>query len=211
MNARRRGLGSASAWLVAGLALILAFAPSPTGQAQQTPRQSLTGKLLVASPDMHDPRFRHGVILMIEHDAGGALGLMVNRPMGDVPWSRLLERLHMEPEGIEGQVTVHYGGPVDPGRGFLVHSDDVTLEESQPVTDGIALTIQTEMLRALAAGEGPEQSLFVLGYAGWSAGQLEAEMRRDDWFTIPVDPELVFAENPEETWEEARARQRIEL
>lgn len=211
MKRHRRRLGSVSAWLAAGLALMLASAPLPAGQAQQSSRDSLAGKLLVASPDMRDPRFRHSVILMIEHDAGGALGLIVNRPMGDMPWAKLLERLNMKPRGIEGEVTVHFGGPVDLGRGFLLHSDDVTLEESKPVTDGIVLTIQTEMLRALAAGEGPEESLFVLGYAGWSAGQLDNEVRRGDWFTIPVDPELVFAENPEETWEEARARQRIEL
>lgn len=196
---------------LAVLLVVLAAAASPAGRAQEEGRESLAGRLLVATPELRDPRFGRSVVLMIEHSAGGAFGLVVNRPLGEVPFDELFERLELEPEGAEGSITVHYGGPVEPGRGFLLHSDDVTLETTRMVAEGIALSVRTRLLRDLAAGAGPAESLFVTGYAGWSPGQLENEMRRGDWFTIPAEPGLVFADDPSETWSEARARRRIEL
>lgn len=199
---------------LAALAVMLAAlagAAGPAGLAREAAHESLAGRLLVATPELRDPRFGRSVVLMIEHSAGGAFGLVVNRPLGEMPFADLLKRMEMEAEGVEGAIIVHYGGPVEPGRGFLLHSDDVTLETSRAVAEGIAFTRHRRLLRDLAAGKGPAESLFVMGYAGWSPGQLENEMRRGDWFTIPADPALVFAEEPSETWAEARARRRIEL
>lgn len=196
--------------VAAGLSLLLTI-PAGSGTTQETGRESLAGQLLVATKDMRDPRFRESVVLMVEHGADGAVGVMVNRPMGSVPYADLFERLGMDGEDAAGELTVYYGGPVAPGRGFLLHSDDVMLEGSAPVAEGVVLTTQTEMLRALASGNGPADSLFALGYAGWSPGQLENEMRRGDWFVIPADPDLVFPDDPGETWKRARARRRIEL
>ncbi len=180
---------------------------------------SLTGRLLVATGNMADPRFRNTVIYMVEHNAGGAMGLIVNLPFGRVPLARLFEKLGLEPPepGGEaareagGDIEVFYGGPVEPGRSFLLHSTEVVVAGSIVVGDGVAMTAETEMLHKIARGEGPARSLFALGYSGWGPRQLESELARDDWFTIPFDPALVFAAEPARSWERAAARRSLEL
>ncbi len=171
----------------------------------------LAGRLLVASEKMGDPRFDKTVIYMIEHNASGAMGLVVNVPMGAVPAARLFERLGLDPDGVRGEIEVNFGGPVDPGRGFLLHSTDVLLKDSVVVDNKVALTAQPDMLRAIARGEGPAQSIFTLGYSGWGPGQLESELARDTWFVIPADMSLVFAANPTKSWERAAARRSLDL
>ncbi len=213
------------------LAALIAFAALAAGGhagsglgAAGAGNTSLAGRLLVAAETMGDPRFQNTVIYMVEHDAGGAMGLIVNVPFGAVPWARLFERLGIEgglkegpdapgaaPGGATGEIEVYYGGPVEPGRGFLLHSDELVLGGSIVVGEGVAMTAEAEMLRRLARGEGPERSLFALGYSGWGPGQLEAEFTRDDWFTIPFDPALVFARDPARSWERAAARRSLEL
>ena len=175
-------------------------------------RAGLAGRLLVATESMGDPRFARTVIFMALHDADGALGLVVNRPIGDITFKALFEELRLDPAPAEGSGTLRafYGGPVEPERGFVLHSRDVVLDESL-VAGELALTTEPAMLRALAAHNGPEHSLFAFGYAGWSAGQLESEIARGDWIVVPADSALVFADDPTATWARALARRAIEL
>ncbi|MFQ6017821.1 MAG: YqgE/AlgH family protein [Kiloniellaceae bacterium] len=179
--------------------------------AEERAEDSFAGRLLVASGNMGDPRFQETVIYMVEHSAEGAMGLVVNVPMGEVPFSDIFESMGIDLEAADGSLSVHYGGPVEPGRGFMLHSADVVLEGSKLVDETVALTTQTEILRAIAQGEGPEHSLFALGYAGWGPGQLESELARDAWFVIPAEPSLVFAEDPSESWKRAVALRGIDL
>ncbi len=117
----------------------------------------------------------------------------------------------MERKGVNGEILVHYGGPVEPGRGFVLHTADYRIEGTQVVKDGIAMTPRPEILHAIGTSTGPRRSLFALGYAGWAPGQLEAEMKRGAWEIVPADEALVFDENYEKKWEKAMARRTINL
>ena len=177
-------------------------------------RDNLAGQLLVAGDNMGDPRFSETVVFMVRHDAAqGAMGLVVNRPVLSTSFFSLFERLRMDaPDDVsQGEIVVHYGGPVEPGQGFMLHSPDVLVEGSLAVTDSVAMTTRGEMLRRIARGDGPAKSLFVLGYAGWAPGQLEWEIQQGAWLVIPTEDALVFAEEPERTWERAVARRGLDL
>ena len=204
--------------LCALLAVLLGPPPGTPGRAAPTVGDwggSLAGRLVVASENMGDPRFRNTVILMVEHNAGGAMGLIVNVPLGAIPVARLFERLGLAPPavapGAAGEIAVYYGGPVENERGFLVHSADVVVDGSILVGEGVAMTADAEMMDKIGRGEGPERSLFTFGYSGWGPQQLESEFARDAWFTIPFDPALVFAANPARSWERAAARRGLDL
>jgi putative transcriptional regulator len=183
----------------------------------------LAGRLVVATEAMGDPRFQNAVILMVEHNAAGAMGLIVNAPLGAIPAARLFERLGLTaPDAaaqVEAQVEaqavreieVFYGGPVEPERGFLLHSTDVAVAGSIPVGEGVAMTAEAEMLHKIIRGEGPKRSLFAFGYSGWAPRQLESEFGRNAWFTIPFDSTLVFATDPARSWERAAARRGLDL
>jgi putative transcriptional regulator len=160
---------------------------------------------------MGDPTFRETVIYMVEHDENGAMGLVVNRPMGELPIADLLDRLDLETEGAGGAIDVYFGGPVERGKGFFLHTTDVLITGSLVVDGEVALTARPEMLDAVARGEGPARSLFTLGYSGWGPGQLESEMARHDWFVIPSEASLVFAEDPAQSWKRAVALRSIDL
>ncbi len=208
-------LGARAGRLVAALIVVLiAVLGAPPGLAAPTEGtwdDSLAGRLLVASEKMGDPRFQKTVIYMIEHSRDGAMGLIINVPMGAVPAAKLFNRLGLDGDGVEGEIEVHYGGPVYPERGFLLHSTDVLLRGSVLVDDRVALTARPEMLLAIARGDGPAQSVFTLGYAGWGPSQLESELARDAWFVIPADMSLVFAPDPAKSWERAAARRGFDL
>ena len=199
------------AFLIPALIAVLGVPPGLAAPTEGTWDDGLAGRLLVASEKMSDPRFQKTVIYMIEHDRDGAMGLIVNVPMGRVPAAKLFDRLGLDGDGIEGEIEVYFGGPVDPERGFLLHSTDVLLEGSVRVDERVALTAHPEMLLAIARGDGPAQSVFTLGYAGWGPGQLESELARDGWFVIPADLSLVFAPDPAKTWERAAARRGFDL
>jgi putative transcriptional regulator len=171
----------------------------------------LTGQLLVATPEMPDPRFAETVLYMIKHDEHGAVGLVVNRPVAKGPIADVLKSLGVETEGAGGEITLHYGGPVEPGKGFILHSDDYVLDSTTKIKDGIAVTTDPELLRALSLGKGPRRTLLALGYAGWAPGQLEAEIKANGWFSIPADAELIFGADAEKKWERAMERRRIKL
>lgn len=200
-----RSLGVVLALLILGMA----GAGEPVPVLAQS--ASLAGQFLVATDELRDPRFIRTVVYMIRHDASGAMGLIVNRPLGDAFLSDLLERLGLEGKGVAGEILVHYGGPVDPGRGFFLHTTDYKIESTQVIKDGIAITVQPEILRAIGAGTGPRRSLFAVGYAGWAAGQLEGEIKAGAWVAVPADEALVFDENYEKKWERAMARRTIQL
>ncbi len=196
---------------VAALALI---PPGALGRAVPSVGDggdSLAGRLVVATERMGDPRFQNTVIYMVEHDAGGAMGLIVNRPFGVMPLARLFERLGLEAPEVAGEIEVYYGGPVEPERGFLLHSAEVVLEGSILVGKGVAMTAESEMLHRIARGEGPERKLFAFGYSGWGPRQLESEFARNDWFVIPADPSLIFALDPARSWKRAAARRGLDL
>jgi len=204
----------ASLTAIAGLMALgagLTGTKASIGAAVAAEAAGLTGQFLVATDELQDPRFIRTVVYVVHHDAGGAMGLIVNRPIGDASLADLLERLGMEGKGINGEILVHFGGPVEPAQGFVLHTTDYATGGTQVVKDGIAVTSQPEILRAIGTGTGPRRSLFALGYAGWSPGQLEGEIKAGAWAVVPADEALVFDEHYEKKWERAMARRTINL
>lgn len=176
--------------------------------AESTPGfagESLKGKILIAMPDMADPRFNRGVIVMLEHGPEGAMGVMVNHPITEVQFHDLLEQLEI-PLTDDGarDYPVFFGGPVELGRGFVLHSTETMLAQSQTLTP-IAVTTSMEMLGLIATGGGPQKSIFCLGYTGWSAGQLDEEIRQNAWLHAPLDADILFSLPPEQRWDAAMA------
>jgi putative transcriptional regulator len=171
----------------------------------------LTGQLLVATPEMRDPRFVETVIYMVKHSAEGAFGLVINRPLAKGPIEDLLKGFGMDSTGAKGEIIIHYGGPVSPQAGFVLHSDDVLLEESAKVANGIAMTSDPKLIEAMAQGKGPRQSLFVLGYAGWAPGQLEGELLAGSWFVVSGDKALIFGQDADRKWQQAMDKRKIPL
>ena len=206
--------------LFAGLAVAALL--SVDGSAARTtesakPTQSAAGRLagwlLVAAPGMPDPRFARTVIFMLQHNDGGALGLIVNRPIAVEPASKVLKRLDGKDRSIEAgrRVRIHYGGPVQPARGFFVHSSDYAGTGTVAVTGRVSVTGPLVILRALAGGKGPTKGFLALGYAGWAPGQLENEIRRKDWVTVPPDHRLVFDGDKPSAWKRALDRRGTDL
>jgi putative transcriptional regulator len=172
---------------------------------------SFAGQLLVAAPTIGDPRFAHTVILMVRHDEKGAFGVVINRPVGERPIADLLEAAGDSDPGVAGNVRVFAGGPVQPELGFVVHSAEYRRAETVDVDGHVAMTASRQVLRDIGHHQGPEKSLFALGYAGWGPGQLEGELARHDWFTTPEEPKLVFDDDRGNLWEDAMARRTREL
>ncbi|CCQ74659.1 YqgE/AlgH family protein [Magnetospira sp. QH-2] len=167
---------------------------------------NLAGQILVAMPGIGDPRFEHAVIYICAHGPEGAMGLVVNRLMESLTLPDLLEQLEIDPGGADDRIRIHFGGPVDSGRGFVLHSSDYLQDSSLMVDDQIALTATVDILRAIADGQGPFQSLLALGYAGWGPGQLDGEILANGWLNLPGDPGLVFSPDQEHKWDQALAR-----
>jgi putative transcriptional regulator len=163
----------------------------------------LTGQLLVAMPQMRDPRFARSVIYMCAHNADGAMGLVVNRRVGSITFDDLLQQLGLGPNRRNDEIRIHFGGPVEQGRGFVLHSSDYQQSGTMRVDDGVALTATLDILKEMAAGGGPRRSLLALGYAGWGPGQLDAEIQANGWLQVPADEELVFDDNIDNKWERA--------
>jgi putative transcriptional regulator len=197
--------------VVAVMALLAAPAAAPWAQMAPAAADGLAGKLLVATPQMPDPRFARTVIFMVKHDASGAMGLVLNRPMGEIPVTSLLEELGIEGVSAEGDIRLHYGGPVDLSRGMVLHSPDYVGDETLVVNGSVALTAEREIVRAIATGAGPRRSLVTFGYAGWGAGQLEAEIANGGWVSVPADEALVFDNDYDAKWRRAIGRHAIEL
>lgn len=190
---------------------LLPAAGATTRMAAAAQSTTLAGQLLVAKTELRDPRFVRSVIYLLHHDATGAMGLILNRPIGEASLSELLKEAGLEGTGVNRKIRVHFGGPVDPGLGFILHTADYTIEGTKVVKNGIAVTAQPEILRAIGTRTGPRKSLFALGYAGWASGQLEAEIKAGAWEIVPADEALVFDENSETKWDRAMARRTILL
>lgn len=175
------------------------------------------GQLLIASAAMQDPRFYHSVILLLRHDSTGAFGLIINHPVAEERIANLLADAGGKGDGqpddssLEETIQVYLGGPVQPQFGFIVHSADYSRPETLHVDEALAMTASKDVLRDIGHHHGPKKFLFALGYAGWSAGQLEGEIARHDWFTAPAEPELVFDTERSQVWERALARRTREL
>jgi putative transcriptional regulator len=181
------------------------LAPERTRPAE-TPRASLAGQVLIATPAMRDTRFDHAVILILQHDKDGALGIVINRPLGERPMAHLLGD-----SSVSGNVRVFVGGPVEPNVGFIVHSTDYRRAATQDVDGRVAMTSTREVLRDIADKKGPAKVLIAFGYAGWVPGQLESELAHNVWYTAPEDPALVFDDDRDKVWEHATARRTQDL
>jgi putative transcriptional regulator len=202
----RRAIVALVALLVPLAALVLA---EPT--AAQTPTGSLTGQLLVASETMSDPRFARTVILMVKHDKDGAFGIVINRPVAERSLAELLEMLGDSGATADGKVRIFSGGPVQPELGFVIHSTDYQGANTIEIDGRVAMTSNRDIMRDIAAGKGPRQSLIAFGYAGWRAGQLEGEIALRAWATAPGGPAMVFDEDRAKLWENALARRTQDL
>jgi putative transcriptional regulator len=174
-------------------------------------RASLAGQLLIAAPNMGDPRFQQTVVLLVLHDRNGAMGIVVNRPLDERPLASLLEALGETATGVAGSVRIFAGGPVQPELGFVLHSADYHRPDTVAIEGHLAMTSSREILRDIANGRGPKQSLMAFGYAGWGTGQLEGELAQRFWFTTPADANLVFEEARDRLWENAMTRRTQDL
>ena len=166
----------------------------------------LTGKLLVAMPGLKDPRFDHSVILICSHGDEGAMGLILNKPLRELDFPDLLDQLDIARSAAILPVPCLYGGPVERGRGFVLHHSDHTPTEGRLyVTGGYSVTTSRDILVDLAQGRGPKEAMLALGYAGWGPGQLEGEIARNDWLTVDADHDLVFSAATPAKWGRALA------
>ena len=178
----------------------------------------LDGQLLVAMPVMEDERFARSVIYVCAHSAEGAMGIIVNRPAGSINFPELLVQLEIIdkadqiklPENAES-MRVLKGGPVETGRGFVLHSSDFFIKDATlPIDDGICLTATVDILKAIAKGAGPKRAILALGYAGWAPGQLENEIQENGWLHCAADPDLIFGNDIEDKYSRALLKIGIE-
>lgn len=180
---------------------------SKRAKKAEKPRDFLAGKLLIAMPNMRDPRFERAVILLVEHDDEHAMGVIVNKPLADVELGELLEQLDIDPRKGVGGDPVYFGGPVQTERGLVLHSSEYGIDATMRVCSGVGLTTAREILADIGsrapARRPPEKYVVAIGYAGWGAGQLESEFAVNAWLHCDVDLELVFAGEPSQTWSRA--------
>lgn len=172
---------------------------------------SLEGKLLLAMPGMTDPRFERSVIYICAHSDDGAMGLIINQPDDYITFPELLTQLDIETENPREDVMVHVGGPVEAGRGFVLHTADFVQDSTLIVSETIGLTATVDILKAIAAGTGPQRSLLALGYAGWAPGQLENEIRANGWLHVDPDEDLVFGGDLESKWPLAMSKLGVDI
>jgi putative transcriptional regulator len=187
--------------------------------ARRTQRAGfLDGHLLIAMPSMGDPRFARSVVYLCAHSSDGAMGIVINKLATEVNFRELLVQLDIVqarneqhlPSGVD-QVRVHRGGPVETGRGFVLHSSDFFLENATlPIADGVCLTATLEILRAISEGRGPRRALLALGYAGWAPGQLEFEIQANGWLHSPTDRGILFDDDIDSKYDRALAKIGVE-
>lgn len=172
---------------------------------------NFTGQLLIAMPHMGDPRFARSIIYICAHTSDGAMGLVVNRQIDSVTFTDLLKQLNIESTAVDNKIQVMFGGPVEVGRGFVLHTSDY-VEKSTLLVDGnVALTATLDVLKDIAAKTGPRRNLLALGYAGWGPGQLDAEIEANGWLNVAADEDLVFDTDIDTKWERAMAKLGVDL
>ncbi len=164
----------------------------------------LTGKLLLAMPSIGDPRFNKAVIFLCAHDERGAMGLVINNTLPDLEFTAMLEQLgiisDIKVDLEELALPIMGGGPVEAARGFLLHSNEFSQNDTIKIDDKYGVTGTIDALKKVASGDGPDDMLFILGYAGWEAGQLCAEIQDNAWLVVDADPELIFNTDPKQKW-----------
>ncbi|MGG5810710.1 YqgE/AlgH family protein [Falsiroseomonas sp. CW058] len=170
----------------------------------------LAGQLLVAMPAMQDPRFARSVICLCAHSADGAMGIVLNKPLSGLSFDELLKQLNLDPVPPQRRIRLLAGGPVEGGRGFVLHTADWETEGSLRVNPDIALTASIDILKAIAGGGGPREGLLALGYAGWGPGQLESEIQQNAWLNVTPDESLLFARQPDQLWRQALAKLHVD-
>jgi putative transcriptional regulator len=165
--------------------------------------ETLTGLLLVATPQLQDPRFNQAVIYVCGHDKNGAMGLVINKMIESLMLKDLLAQLNVDTKDCTLDLPIHLGGPLDMGRGFVLHSTDYMDDSTVKVSDKIALTATIDLLMLIARNKGPQKKFIALGYAGWTAKQLEAELHDNSWFIVEPEDSLLFSEAPGLVWKQA--------
>jgi putative transcriptional regulator len=166
----------------------------------------LAGQMLIAMPQMRDARFARTVVYMCAHTAEGAMGLVVNRLFTALSFPDLLQQLNIEPTPLCDPIRIHFGGPVEAGRGFVLHSTDYVQNTTLLVDEQVGLTATIDVLKAIAEGRGPARRLLALGYTGWAAGQLDQEIRANAWLNVTADEDLLFGAEIDHKWERAIAK-----
>lgn len=191
---------------LAALTLAAALPAPESGGHIVAKSGSLAGQLLVASPQMGDPRFIETVILVVQQDESGAVGIVINRPAEERSLKDLLADLGISEPDAKGTVRIFAGGPVEPAIGFVIHSAEYRRPGTIAIDGKVSMTSSPAILRDMGHGSGPRKALVAFGYAGWGPGQLEAEIAHQDWFSEPEDPELVFDMERSILWREAYDR-----
>ncbi|WP_380054870.1 YqgE/AlgH family protein [Falsihalocynthiibacter sp. SS001] len=172
----------------------------------ETEADNLSGKFLIAMPGMGDTRFDHSVVYLCAHSEEGAMGIIVNKPSMDIKLDTLLEQLEIPRGELQSDIRVHFGGPVEHGRGFVLHSTDYSAGETTlQVTQSIGMTATLGILEDMSSGHGPQKALLALGYAGWGPGQLEAEILSNGWLTCDATTDIVFDQANSAKWDAALA------
>jgi len=171
----------------------------------------LVGQMLIAMPQMQDPRFERTVIYLCAHTEDGAMGLVINKLLDEVTFPDLLEQLDIDTGIDEDVIQVHFGGPVEAGRGFVLHSADYMQDSTLVVSDSFGMTATIDILKSIAEGDGPRRSLLALGYAGWGPGQLEDEIQQNGWLCVSADEALVFGPGVNDRWQQAMAKLGIDI
>jgi putative transcriptional regulator len=181
-------------------------------QREDAGESFLEGKLLIALPGMPDPRFEKSVIFICAHSGEGAMGLIINKAVEGLSFREMMEKLEIDVTQMTPNQPILFGGPVQTGRGFVLHSGEFESKDStMPVTEDISLTATLDILRAIANGHGPRKSLFALGYAGWDSGQIEDEIRANGWVHCDADDAIVFDETLDGKWSRALKKLGIDM
>jgi len=180
----------------------------PKAQASQE-EGYLGGQILVAMPGMQDPRFAKSVICLCAHSPEGAMGIILNKPIDGMSFDDLLTQLELEPVPPQRRIPMCQGGPVEGGRGFVLHTNDWSSDASLQVGEDLALTASIDVLKAIAGGGGPRSGLLALGYAGWGPGQLETEIQANAWLSVDPDEALLFDEGHDRKWHQAMAKLKV--
>ncbi|MDX1738704.1 MAG: YqgE/AlgH family protein [Alphaproteobacteria bacterium] len=163
----------------------------------------LAGQMLVAMPGMTDPRFERSVIYLCVHNEEGAMGLILNQLLDTITFNELLDQLDIPKTSPENEIKVHFGGPVEAGRGFVLHSSDYARDGTVLMEDGVGLTATIDVLRDISNGTGPQNKVLALGYAGWGPGQLDSELQENAWLTCPAKGDILFDDELFTKWDRA--------
>ena len=168
------------------------------------------GQMLIAMPSMQNSVFARSLVCLVAHSPDGAMGIIVNKPIESLSFDELLKQLGLEPVPPQRRIRLLQGGPMDGGRGFVLHTADWSTDGSLEVTKELAMTASLDILKAIAGGGGPRQGILALGYAGWGPGQLEEEIQRNAWLSVPADEELLFGEADDRKWRLAMAKLKVD-